>query len=46
MRSSTFEAKLLHSQDLHVGHLNLIHGSTQIRHTELNFKRRSLHVPN
>ena len=36
MRSSTFESKSLHSQNSHLGHLNLINWSTQIKHIELN----------
>ena len=39
VRSSTFEMKLLNSQNSHVGHSNLIHGLTQIffiRDVELN----------
>ena len=32
MRSSTFETKLLHSENSHVGHSILIHGLTQIQY--------------
>ena len=47
MRSSMFVTKLLHSQNSHVGHSILIHGSTQIRHVELNWINcRSFHVLN
>ena len=42
MRSLTFETKSYHSQNSHVSHLILIHGSTQIRHVEDPFM--SFHV--
>ena len=36
VRSLTFEMKLLHSKNSHVGHSNLIHRLTQIQYVELN----------
>ena len=35
MRNSTFEINSLHSQNSHVGHLILIHGSTQLNMLDL-----------
>ena len=37
MKSLTFETKSLHSENSHVGHLNLIHESRQIRHEGFNW---------
>ena len=45
IKFGTFETKLLHSWNSHVGHTILIHGSTQIRHVELNWINcQSFHV--
>ena len=47
MRGSTFQKKVLHSQNFHVGHSILIHGLTQIQYVGLNWlKHRSPHVLN
>ena len=35
MKSSRFETKTPHSQISHIGHLNLIHGSSHIRHVAI-----------
>ena len=35
MKSSTFETKTPQSQISHIGHLNLIHGSSHISHVAL-----------
>ena len=36
MKSATFEAKSLSIQNSHVGHSNLIHGSTQLNMSDSN----------
>lgn len=44
MRSLTFEKKLLHKRNSHVGHLVVTHGSIQIRYVGHNCVKVNLFV--